>query len=1013
MKDLGELFTAQVGSRPDAIAVESPTCSLTYRELHDRAAAVAAGLAGLGVRRETLVGTSFERSADAVVAMLGVVLAGGAYVPLNPAFPGARLAELIDDSGVAIVLCDGAGADVIRVVAPPSTLVCALDDVATTPAVTLTPAAVWPSPLAYVMYTSGSTGGPRGVLVEHRGVIRLAADPEYVEIFSDDRILQMSALEFDASTWEVWAALLNGARLCIVDTATALVPWRLRECITRYGATMAWVTSARLNQLVDEDPGIFAPPLRVLLAGGDVLSPRHVRTLLAARPDLELHNGYGPTENTTFTTTHQIRMDCAEPIPIGRPIRGTSVLVLDEQRRPVPATVMGELYVGGDGVARGYLNREELTRERFVVLGGERFYRTGDLVHESADGVLHFHGRADGQVKIRGHRVELGEVTAVLRAVPGVSDCHVRATGAAGLKRLTAYVAGTDQSAAQVRAVLAARVPRHLVPDQIVMVPGLPLNANGKVDLAALQLPNGTGGGNGSERPPQQRELAQLWADVLHIDADTIDPEESFFEAGGDSLSLGALVGRVNHGLRKSLTFAGAFASPTLAAMSLAVAAAAPFAAARIPRVPDGTPVDLHPQQVCMYALWQVDPRSLAYNVPAVVTVRGPLDPARLRAAFAELVARHDALRMRFLLTDAGVRQLAEPVTAELGLGSAADAAAFVRPFALDRPPLIRGLLVADRPGLHHLHLDAHHIVVDGISLRVLVDELFQLYGGADLGPPAVSYSSAAQWSHNAQPDRASEAYWLSELAGAPSGIDLLTDRPRGVHRAVRGAVAHRSLCADRTRELDALTGGLGTTPFAVLLAAYVGTLARAGGQHDIVVGTPMNGRGRPELESVVGMFVSTVCLRARIGATTTLRGLAAQLAAKQIDAMTHQCYPFDRLVHRLGGPRDRSRNPVFDTFFAYQRLGFAEITPAGLDVSVELRNPGTTRFDLNLQVFRRPDGLAMQLEYASELYAPDSADHLLDRFVTTLTELTERPDDPVLGRTADAPVVSVADFRF
>jgi amino acid adenylation domain-containing protein len=913
------------------------------------------------------------------------------------------------------VLGDAVGRAAMASAAPAGVRVLGLDEVPRRPDFVAPPAATDRSPLAYVMYTSGSTGRPKGVLVEHAGIVRLVREPDYADFSAADRFAQLSALEFDASTLEIWGALLNGARLCVVDDETAVVPWRLAEALRTHGITVAWLTSALFNQLADEDPDMFAP-LRLLLTGGDVLSPRHVELVRARHPELALHNGYGPTENTTFTTVHRVDRRHDGPIPIGRPIRGTTVLVLDDEGGPVPPGVVGELYAGGAGVARGYLNNAELTAERFVLVGGERHYRTGDRVHVDADGVLHFHGRTDGQVKIRGHRIEVGEVAAALRAVPGVTDCHVRAVGSTDQKRLVAYVVAPDTTERAVRGALAAALPRYTLPDQYLWLDRLPLNANGKVDAAALPAPGRAAVG---EHTADQRALAELWGDLLGVDAGSIAPDDRFLEIGGNSIMLGALLGRLHrrHGAR--LSFTDAVAAPTLAELAVAVATSARGAVPPVPPIPrsDGGPVDLHPQQVGLYAVTQADPDSVAYNIPVRLTVRGPLDVPRLRAAHTALLARHDALRMRFSPVDGAVRQTpVADVTPEfeyLATPAADPLAGFVRPFRLDEPPLLRARLVRGGPDAHELYLDAHHIVVDGVALRVLVEDLFDLYAGVRLAEPATTYASAARWSHGRQVTEADERFWRTELAGAPPGLDLPTDRPRGRSRAVLGAVTTRTVSAGRLAAVDRVGRLLGTTPFAVLLAAYTATLARLSGQRDLVVGTPMSGRTHPEVESVVGMFVSTVCLRAELSDDTDLAGLARQLGARQWQALTHQGFPFERLVDRLAVPRDPARNPVFDALFAYQDLGCFELTMADLAISVELLNAGTTRFDLNLQVYRRPDRLVLDLEYASDLFDPASADYLLDQCLLTLDELVEDPGTPVFA-PAGAPVsVSAADFAF
>lgn len=1009
---LVEHFLEQVRKRPDAVAVSAGETDLTYAQLHHRAKRVAHGLARRGVTRETAVALAFTQSAEAIVAILGVVLAGGAYVPVNPAFPAARIADLLDDSDARMTVCAADVADAVRAVAPPSTTVVTLAELDPDPAADLPPfvtppAAPGQSPLAYVMYTSGSTGRPKGVMVEHRGICRLVLDTDYARFGPGERFLQISALEFDAATLEIWGALLHGARLYVVDRETAVVPWRLAEALREYGITFLWLTAALFNQLVEEDPAMFAG-LTTLITGGDVLSPRHVAAVRRHCPQVALYNGYGPTENTTFTTVHAIRDDTA-PVPIGRPIRGTTTAVLGPDLRPVPPGTVGELFTGGAGVARGYLKRPELTQQRFLVVDGVRYYRTGDRVHQDEDGVLHFHGRTDAQVKVRGNRIEIGEILTALRDVPGVVDAHVLVLGAEEHdKQLVAYVVAPELDEAHLRAELGALLPPYTMPDRHVWLAALPLNANGKVDAAALPRPGVATPGAG--HTAAMRPLAELWGEVLKLAPEAVPATASFFELGGNSIKLGVLLGRVDRRLGVRLPIADAFAAPTLAAMADAVARAEAGPAETIPAVPAGRPVALHPQQVSLYALWQAEPDSLGYNVPVRLSLRGDLDHARLQDALNALVSRHDAVRMSCRLTADGVRQSAIDGV-RVPLEQEGDAAGFVRPFRLDQPPLLRARLVRAAADRHELYLDMPHVVVDGVSLRVLVSDLLALYTGAELPEVTATYASVAQWRHDRHVSSSNEQYWLTELADLPAGGDLPVDRPRGARRASRGAVVRRTVDRARAAGVEQVAHRENVTPSVVLLSAYVTALARLTRQRDLVVGTAMSGRTHPDVEDVVGMFVNTVCLRARLTGTLDLSGLCRQLGVIQRGALTHQDYPFDRLVRRLGAAGKAHRNPVFDAFFAYQDIEFYEFASGGLGASVEVLNPGTTRFDLNLQAYRRPDRLVLDLEYAVDLFDPATVGHLLDQCVAALDELADDPSAPVL------PILSTElgdlDFAF
>jgi amino acid adenylation domain-containing protein len=1013
-----EHLLAQFAARPDATAVVSCGDRLTYRELHRRAASVAIALRERGVDRETLVGMVFAPSVAAIVATAGIVLSGGAYVPVNPSFPPRRVREILADSGLRHVVADASVRAAIADCAPPGVEVHDFAELArprpTAADLRPLPAGATGSPLAYVMYTSGSTGRPKGVMIEHSGVIRLVTDTDYLDFGPHHRFLQTAALEFDASTLEIWGALLNGAELHVVDRETAVVPWRYAAALREHQITVVWLTAPLFNQFVDEDPTMFAP-LRALLTGGDVVSPGHLNRAREHNPHLRIYNGYGPTENTTFTTVFPVDREYDGPVPIGRPIEGTTVRVLDERWEPVPDGEIGQLYAGGAGVARGYLNNAELTAARFVVLDGQRYYRTGDRVHVDSDGVLHFHGRTDDQVKIRGNLVEVKEVNLALLSVPGVTDAHTQPVGtAAAGRRLIAYVVADGVTDAAIDAALRERLPGFMCPDQFVRLDRLPLNHSGKVDWRELPPPERVRRA-GQEQTPSQRRLADLWSALLAIPAEAIGPTDTFAGLGGDSIRLGSLLGRVHRELGVGLTFAGTSSTQTLAAMAEAVARAESTAVPPIARVPHGAAAPPHPAQRALYAIWQADPLSLAYNIPIRVTVRGPLDVDRLRAALAAVVARHDALRMRLFSQDGVLAQVpVDNAIPELDYVDSQDGLTpFVRPFDLAAPPLIRARLVRRGDREHDLHLDVHHAVFDGVSLRILVDELFDLYGGAVLPPPPVRYADAARWYHDRLAGgayAAQEAYWHDQLRDPPQST-VPTDRPRGPRRAVRGSVCRRVLGAARRDAVNRTARRLGVTSFPVLLAAYAATLARLSGQRDLVVGSPVSGRTHPDVEPVVGMFVTTVCLRARLDEDTTLADLVRQLHRRGEEALAHQDYPFDRLAENL--PRDPARNPLFDALFALQNIEFYEFSKADLALTVELENPATTRFDLNLQAYLRPDRLVLDLEYATDLFEPASADHLLDQFLVALNELVDDPRTRVFAPDHAAASLPLPDFAF
>ncbi|MEV5942261.1 amino acid adenylation domain-containing protein [Streptomyces sp. NPDC051994] len=1022
-----DAFLEQVRARPSATALVAGPLVLTYRQLYERAAGVAAGLRGAGVRRETLVGLAFDRSADSIVALLGIVLAGGAYVPIDPAYPERRIRQIAEMAALRLVVCPEPVRE--RFTAPSTVRTYGVDELI---GLGGAPKEVAPlhrepragrSPLAYVMFTSGSTGRPKGVMVEHRGVLRLVKDTDYVDLSPAQRMLQAASLAFDAATFEIWGALLNGASLHVVDHETAVVPWRFAQVIREQGVTVAWATAPLFHRIAQEDPTAFGP-LVTVLTGGDVVSPGHVRRVREANPSLTVVNGYGPTENTTFTTTFPVHGHTEGPLPIGRPIPGTTVRVCDEQGRPVPAGCVGELYTGGVGVARGYLADPDLTARKFVLLDGERHYRTGDMVHATEDGLLHFHGRQDDQVKIRGHLVELAEVNAALRAVPGVADAHTRVVGEAGEERsLAAYVVAPGIETAALRRTLRERLPQYLCPDRFVLLDRLPLTSSGKVDWRSLPPATAAPAPEraGHELTAGQARLAELWADVLDTDAAGIGPDSDFFELGGNSLLLGVLIGRL---AREGVVvrYAEAVATPALAAMAGTVATSSSAPVPAVPRPAPGA-VPLHPQQQGLFAIWQADPDSLTYNIPVRLELTGPVDAERLRAALATLVARHEALRMQFTVDAGGVSQEPAPPAAPeftfLPAPNEAAVAGFVRPFRPHRPdgaPLLRALLVrTSGPDRHDLHLDTHHAVFDGVSLRILVEELLAAYAGEPLPEQPADYRAAARWAHDRAADgddAPDEAYWLRQLADVPTEPLLPVDHPRGPVRATRGAVVSAVLEAERCAEVRAAARQHRTTAFGVLFAAWAATLARISGRRDFTIGTPTSGRVHPQLDAVVGMFVNTACLRVRLeDGAATLGDLVAQADRLAREALTHQGPPFPQLAQRLGVLPEPGRNPLFDVLFALQDIDFHVVRRAGLTARTELVNPGTTRFDLNLQAYLRPDALRLDLEYATDLYDSASAQWLLDAYLEAVTELLDDPAAPVIRASRTTPAADIPDF--
>ncbi|WP_116121188.1 non-ribosomal peptide synthetase, partial [Archangium gephyra] len=766
-KGLHELFEAQVEKTPQAIAVESEGKRLTYGELDRKANQLAHHLRAMGVGPEVRVGLSVERSVEMVVGMLGILKAGGVYVPLEASYPAERLEWMKREAGVAVVVAKGkppAGAEPV---------VSVDGEAIREQPESRVEAGVGGGNLAYVMYTSGSTGRPKGVGVPHRAVARLVLGADYVKLGAGEVVLQLAPMAFDASTLEVWGALLSGAKLVVYPAGTPTLE-ELGRALGEYGVTVLWLTAALFEQMQARQPEALGK-VRQVLAGGDVLPVERVRERLAAGG--VLINGYGPTENTTFSCCNRLEggEEVGARVSIGGPITNTKAYVLDGEMQPVPVGVVGELYVGGEGLAVGYVSRPELTAERFVPSPfgtGERLYRTGDMVRWQGDGKLEFLGRRDGQVKVRGYRIELGEVEAALSRHPAVGEVVVVAReDVPGDKRLVAYAVakpGHELEAGELRGWVKETLPEYMVPTAVVELKALPLTPNGKVDRKALPAPEQERVREGHEAPrtETERKLASLWAEVLH--QEKVGLGEDFFELGGHSLLATQLVSRVREAFGVELPLRAVFEAPTVEKLAARVLATkAGIKAPPLKRVPRDGALPLSFAQQRLWFLDQLEQGSAFYNVPAVVKLKGELEVGALERSFEELVRRHEALRTTFRVENGEPVQViseqprlafsVEELSALPEAGREAEARRrseeeAQRPFDLAQGPLLRTKLLKLGELEHVLVLVMHHIVSDGWSMGLLVRELAGLYEAFSRGKPSplaelpVQYADYAAW---------------------------------------------------------------------------------------------------------------------------------------------------------------------------------------------------------------------------------------------------------------------------
>ncbi len=1019
------LFAAEAARSPGVVALVTEEREVTYRALDERANKIARALLDRGVKKGALIGLYGRRSIDLIAATIGILKAGSAYVPLDPAYPAARLAWMIEDAAMPVIVAveplpeglDRHGAEVLDVARDGA----AIDAYASAdPEVHASG-----EDLAYVMYTSGSTGKPKGVCIPHRGVVRLVRGARYIPFGPSEVFVQLSSYAFDASTLEVWGALLHGAKLVVPPPGLPTFD-EIGRILAAHRVTTSWLTAGLFNAMIEAHPEGLASVRRVL-TGGEALSVPHVRRALELLGGVELYNAYGPTESTTFATTHRIT-GADGPIPIGRPIESTSVFILDRWNKPVPVGVPGELYIGGDGLARGYLNRPELTAERFVTVEPfGRLYKTGDRVRWQPDGSIAFVGRLDDQVKIRGFRIELGEVEAALQALPGVREAVaiVRQRGPeSSEKHLVAYVVAHDGTSLTERALkdaLAASLPAYLVPSAIVLLDAMPLNPNGKVDKKALPEPHFGDEERALVAPsgPVEEAIAAIFADVLKLPS--VSADAGFFDLGGHSLLATRAIARIRAALSVELPLRALFEAPSVSELGRVVgealrerhgASAPPLTAlAR-----DESPRALSFAQERLWFLDQLDPNSSAYNVPIAVRHAEAIDQTALRRALDAIAARHDVLRTVFregpsgpvaiARADLGIPLAVVQVESDAALRSALAEEA-KRPFDLVRGPLARAVLFVRSDRDQTFSFTMHHIVSDGWSIEVLSREIAALYDAFLAGEPSplaelpIQYADYAAWQRawlSGETLDRELGYWRDRLAGAPPSIELATDRPRPAVPSQRGALRPIVIEARIAEGLRAIARGEGATLFMVLLAGFFALMQRSARQDDVVIGSPIAGRSRAETEGLIGFFVNTLALRATVDARAPFRALLAQVKETCLGAYAHQDVPFERIVEALDPVRDLSRHPIFQIAFALQDIGARAPASAakashGAPVSPEAT---AAKFDLTVALRSRGDAISGSIEYAVDLFDPETVDALAARYVTLLASIVEGAEKPV-----------------
>ncbi|KOR42171.1 hypothetical protein ADT25_15395, partial [Xanthomonas oryzae] len=1023
---LPAVFEQQVARTPQAIALVDGDSALSYAELDARANRLAHHLIAHGVGPEDRVALFLQRDSDLVVAVLAVLKAGAAYLPMDPAYPAERLAFMLDDAQPRALLAHRQLAAML----PTETRMAAvwLDDAsvwAQQPAHAPQRSDLRPQHPAYVIYTSGSTGTPKGVVVAHAQVVRLLhATRSHVAPSAEDAWTLFHSCAFDFSVWELWGALAHGGRLVVVPQHIARDPAAFNALLCRHRVSVLNQTPSAFQALIEaQRHRDVQHHLRLVIFGGEALQPTNLAPWFARYGErTALLNMYGITETTVHVSVHAVTAQDVQRSghsPIGTPLADLRAYVLGPDGQCLPVGVAGELHVAGAGLARGYLGRPGLTAERFVPdpfaeRPGERMYKTGDLARWQADGSLAYLGRNDEQVKVRGFRIELGDIAAALRDCDGVRQAAVIAReDSTGDKRLVAYVVGDTNvvlHAEGLRTQLGARLPDYMLPAAYVQLTALPLTANGKLDRRALPAPDADALAARAYVAPEgelETELATLWSALLGVER--VGRHDDFFALGGHSLLAVRLISRIRQQLGVDVVLADLFAQPQLAALAARVACSQPSTLPPIVPVPRTQPPPMSFAQQRLWFLSQLDPAAgLAYLIDVGLHLHGALRADVLQQALDRIVARHASLRTRFFNSGDGtpVQHILPAGTVPLpyhDLSHQPDPDAALRehaheeaahPFDLTGESLIRGRLLRLAEHHHVLLLTLHHLVADGWSLRILVDELRTLYaafvqGHADpLAPLTLHYADVAAWQRqwiDADTLQRQRAFWLAHLDGAPAQLSVPTDRQRPAIHDYQGASIQIEIDADLTAALKHLSGRHRTTLFMAVLAAWGVLLARLSHQDQAVIGSPSANRSRSELEPLIGLFVNTQALRIDLRDTPSVAELLAQVRGTVLAAQAHQDLPFEQVIEALNPQRSLAHHPVFQAMLAWQEQWDAPQDLPGL--RVRPRDPGesSAKFDLQLTLQTQDARIVGQLTYATALFDRCTIERHLAQFVTLL----------------------------
>jgi len=1025
---LHALFAQQAAQRPQDLAAvfvdaNRNEVALSYGDLNQAANGFAERLLQEQVRPGDTVGLLGKTSPEFLAAILGILKVGAAYVPLDPAFPAARLQRMLADANTQHLFVH---ADVAPAFDQPSFAIHTLqlergNKSFANPEIEV--AAEFP---AYVMFTSGSTGVPKGVVIPHRAVTRLVFNQSPLVLQPGQRVAQLANLAFDATTYELWLPLVHGGTMVCLTREDSTDPARLAAQLAHYQIDSMFITTALFNRVVTQAPDAFAQVGHVLF-GGEAIDETMALTAVASNPQTRFFHVYGPTECTTFATQYAFHEagDIETPIPIGKPIGNTTAFILDGNLQPVPRGADGELYLGGPGVALGYVNQPELSQERFIpspfpeICTGT-LYKTGDVVHWQETGNIRFVGRRDHQVKIRGFRIEPDEITAHLKRLPQVADALVTVFEKDGEKDLAAYVVMNAESEWQptlLREQLSEQLSPYMLPKSWIHLTTMPLGPTGKIDRKALPAADPNHRLRQERKIPPRNHTEQRVAQMFQtlLGENDLGIHEDFFLLGGHSLLATQVVSQIRADFGVSLNLRTFFQGPTIAQLAAAIDAQPSDAEhfSSIQPCDRSKPMPLSFAQQRLWFLNQLEPESTAYNMSETLPLAEAVNAEALEKAFTSLVQRHESLRTRFVEVDGEPAQVVESsLTFKLGHNDLSNQNKDEKSkniqallnqwgnqlFSLSQGPLLRAHLVKLEEDDFLLFFSMHHIISDGWSMRIFTQELFALYQGYKTRTPvalpklAIQYADYAQWQRRMLQGQALEAqmaFWRAQLSGELPVLDLPGDYPRPAVQSFEGGLLTAHLSKQVSQKVKAFADSQGATLYQTLLAAFYALLHRYTGSDDLIVGSPVANRTRVEVEPIIGFFVNNLVLRVQLEEKITFQSLLQQVRERTLAAFDYQDTPFEMLVDAFQTKRDLSRTPLFQVLFDFHTgMNARDVSMSDRDVQID-----TAICDLSLSAFETEDTLVLGAQYASALFEPETIQRMLGHYEVLLDQALTHPN--------------------